>query len=571
MNRALAGVLLTVLSAAAMAQSVFPSGAVAADHLIASQAGARMLRAGGNAVDAAVAASFALSVTRPYSCGIGGGGFMVIHLTDDPRNPGAGPLRAAFNYRETAPAWVGPETFANDPDPIAPVRGGKSVCVPGTVAGLLAAHGRFGLLPREAVLAPAIDAAEAGFTTDDHYMTSVREDVLPFFERYEGARTRFAFVWSRFLREGRVEKGDHIRLPEQGEALRLIARDGAAAFYSGPIADAVLRAANADGASLTPEDLARFSAVRADPIASHYRGMTVVGMPPPSSGGVAIAQALELLERRPELLGAAHNSPAYAHMVGEALKHAFADRARWMGDPAFNDVPVAALLDERYMDELAARFDAARTLARDAYGSSPIGEDAPEDSGTAHVSAVDRWGNAVACTETINLIFGSFVAAEPFGFVLNDTMDDFTARPGAPNEFGLVQSRRNAVEPGKRALSSMSPTIVLDAEGRVRVVAGAAGGPRIISSTLQATLNVLRFDLSAESALAAPRFHHQWQPDVMWLERSIAEGALAEGLRALGHEVRPRGPIGNVQIIKRVEEGWDAAADPRKGGLPDGH
>jgi gamma-glutamyltranspeptidase/glutathione hydrolase len=563
-------VLAIVLTGAASGQSVYPSGAVSADHAVASRAGARMLREGGNAVDAAVAAAFTLSVVRPYSCGIGGGGFMIVHMTDDPRQAGSGPIRVAFNYRESAPAWVGPDTFADDPDPLAPTRGGRSVCVPGTVAGLLAAHERFGLLPRERVLAPAIEAAQAGFAVDEHYLTSVREDVLPIFERHADARLRFAFVWERFLLEGRVRQGDTIRLPEQAEALRLIARDGAPAFYAGAIADAIIRSANADGARLTMQDLAGFTVLQTAPVESHYRRWTMLGMPPPSSGGVAMAQALEFLERRPELARAEHNSPAYAHLVIEALKHAFADRARWMGDPAFVDVPVSRLLDELYMDELAERFDPARTLPGASYGSSPPGEDAPDDAGTSHLCAVDRWGNAVACTETINLIFGSLVAVEGFGFVLNDTMDDFTARPGRPNEFGLVQSRRNAIAPGKRALSSMSPTIVLE-DGRVAVVAGAAGGPRIISSTLQATLNVLRFDMPASAALAAPRFHHQWRPDVLWIERALADGPLPDALRALGHDVRPRGPIGNVQIIRRATGGWDAAADPRKGGVPDGH
>jgi gamma-glutamyltranspeptidase/glutathione hydrolase len=570
MRLGLAGVLAIVLSGATAAQNVYPSGAVSADHVLASRAGALMLREGGNAVDAAVAASFTLSVVRPYSCGIGGGGFMVVHMTDDPRRPGTGPVRVAFNYRETAPAWAGPETFVSDADPLAPARGGRSVCVPGTVAGLLAAHERFGRLSRARVLAPAIEAAEAGFDADEHYVTSVHEDVLPIFERHAEARRRFAFVWERYLLQGRVRAGDRIHVPEQAEALRLIARDGASAFYDGPIGEAIVRAANADGARLTRDDLRRYGVVEFPPIESHYRGLTVLGMPPPSSGGVAVAQALEILERRPELPSADHNSPAYVHLVVEALKHAFADRARWMGDPAFVDVPIDRLLDPGYLDDLAARFDPAGTLANDRYGSVPEGEDAPEDSGTSHLCAVDRWGNAVACTETINLIFGSLVAVDGFGFVLNDTMDDFTTRPGLPNEFGLVQSRRNAIAPGKRALSSMSPTIVLEGD-RVLLVAGAAGGPRIISSTLQATLNVLRFDMSAPAALSAGRFHHQWQPDVLWLERSLADGPLAEGLRARGHDVRPRGPIGNVQIIRRSAGGWDAAADPRKGGQPDGH
>jgi gamma-glutamyltranspeptidase/glutathione hydrolase len=569
-------------------------GAVAADHESASRAGVEVLRLGGNAVDAAVATSFALSVVRPYSCGIGGGGFMVIALREDPRRPGSGPVRVAINYRDMAPAWATPDAFANEQDADAPARGGKSVLIPGTVAGLLHALERYGTLDRAAVLAPAIRLAEEGFVVDAHYVQSVREDVLPFFQRRPDSRERFPFLWSRFLREGKVDVGDRVVLPEQARALRLIAPHGVDGFYRGPVAEAIVRAANRDGGPLTMADMASFKVVEQAPLVTTFEGRTVLGMPPPSSGGLAIAQALGVFERvraarGAELSGWSATDPRYVHLLTEAMTHAFADRARWLGDPAFVDVPVERLLSRQYLDDLASRVDMRHDTPLSKYGSTPAdwpGDPVPEDGGTSHLSVVDTWGNAVACTETINLIFGSFVGVDEFGFILGDLMDDFLTRPGVPNEFGLVQSPRNLPAPGKRPLSSMSPMIVLEGsesgggnEQRVALVAGGSGGPRIISGTLLSALNCLLFDMSAAEALASPRFHHQWLPDVLQMEKALLESPAAAELRTRGHDVKLRALIGTVQLIRGVPAGadpkaggshawaWQAASDPRKGGV----
>ncbi len=551
----------------------FPNGAVAADHEIASRAGVEILRAGGNAVDAAVAASFTLSVVRPQSCGIGGGGFMVIHLRDHPRH---GTLTTTVNYRETCPRAYGPDFYENDPDPDASSRGGKSIAVPGTVAGLLYTLEKYGTRPRAEVLAPAIRAAEQGFAADKHYVDSVKE-VMEWFEKSPERPARSRFFYERYLNRGAVKVGDLIRVPEQAAALRLIVEHGADGFYKGPVAEAVLRAAAGDGGLLSQHDLDSFTVAEAPPLVSNFMGRNLSMMPPPSSGGIVVAQVTEMLELRRDELGAAgHNSVAYAHLVVESLKHAFADRAAWLGDPAFVEVPIGTLLDPAYIRARADLFNPAHTLGSDQYGTRPSRPSEvpqlPDDHGTSHLSAVDRWGNAVACTETVNLIFGSLIAVPEYGFVLNDEMDDFSTRPGKPNAFGLIQSERNAPAPGKRPLSSMTPMIATDERG-VLLVAGGSGGPRIITGTLEAALNVLVFDMPAMEAVSRPRFHHQWKPDRVGLEDPLRGTPLESGLKALGHSTERRDMVGTVQLVRRAASGrgWDAASDPRKGGVAAGY
>lgn len=549
---------------------MYPTAAVAADHALASQAGLEILRAGGNAVDAAVATSFALSVVRPYSCGVGGGGFMIIRLAD---HRGHGPLTVAINFRETAPASVGPQSYETLGE-FAATHGGMAVGVPGQVEGMLHALDRYGTLSRERVLAPAIRLAREGFAADAHYIKSTQHDdlVIPWLRAEPQRRERFAWLWERCLKHGEVSLGDRISLPEQARVLERIAAEGRAGFYEGPVARAIVNAVNADGGHFTPEDLRGYRCEETPVLTSTFRGCTVIGMPPPSSGGIVVEQVLRMFEVRPDLLAdavkAGHNSPPYVHLVTEAGKHAFADRARWLGDSNFVKVPLGALRSKDYIAARAALLDPHRTLPHEAYGSStPL----PEDGGTSHHCVIDAQGNAVACTETVNLIFGSLLAVPEYGFVLNNTMDDFLTRGGHANAFGLSHADRNRPEPGKRPLSSMTPTIVLDETGRPSIIVGGSGGPRIISGTLQTALNVLLFDMSADAALAAPRFHHQWEPDVLQLEDAMDTPSLRGSLRALGHTVGHREAVGNVQLIRRVPAGWQAASDPRKGGAPAGY
>jgi gamma-glutamyltranspeptidase/glutathione hydrolase len=553
-------------------QSFFAHAAVAADHPLASRAGLEMLNKGGNAVDAAVATSFCLAVVRPHSCGIGGGGFMVVYIPASDEKP---EQTIALNYRETAPATVGPDYYVNLKSDTASRFGGAAVGVPGTVAGLLHALEHFGTLDRAAVLAPAIRAAEEGFAADANHVEAC-DDLRKTFQKNPQLRETADEIWNNLCLGGEVKVGDVIRQPELARALKLIAQQGADAFYRGEIAHAIVKTVQNRGGSLALDDLGHYQIRTTTPLRGHFRNVEILSMPPPSSGGIAMQQIFGILERRMTDLGdpsALHRtSPLYVHLLTEAMKHAFADRSRWLADPAFVDVPIANLLAPEYLDSLASKISFARTIDSSQYGSippQPPAQTVPHDHGTSHLSVIDDRGMAVACTETINLIYGSLVTVQDFGFILNDQMDDFTTIPGKPNEFGLQQSERNLPQSGKRPLSSMSPTIVLR-NGQAVLVVGASGGPRIISATTQCILNCLLFDMDADDAVRAPRFHHQWMPNMLEFEPSWNDAPSMATLRALGHETGQHKVIGEVQLIHRRADGLHAASDPRKGGEPAG-
>ena len=548
----------------------FKEFAVAADQAIASQAGAEILAIGGNAVDAAVATSFTLSVVRPYSCGIGGGGFMLVYFPDHPK---LGHIARALDYREVAPSFVQKDYYekldaAGEPSDSS-LHGAHAVGVPGTVVGLLFALDHYGTLTREQVLGPAIRAAEEGFTVDAHYVESV-QDLLKYFANTPAAKQRFSFVWKRFLKEGAVKVGDTITLPEQARAFRLIAQQGADAFTKGEIAQAIAATLAADGARWAPTELATNIPIESPPIQARFRGRTLLTMPPPSCG-VTVLETLGILDRLPTdlaLLG--HNTPAYVHIVAEASKVAFSDRSHLLADPAFVPVPIATLLSDGYLIRNGRGLDPAHTHPPEWYG---LPMDPPKDHGTSHFSVIDKDGNAVSCTETINEVFGSLLAVPEFGFVLNNEMDDFTTRSGKANGFGLKQSDLNLPAPGKRPLSSMTPVIALagdDTQSKVELVVGGSGGPRIISGTLQAILSSTVFGLSAGEAVERPRFHHQWLPDVLYLEPALRGTSLEASMKEHGHQVDTKPAVANVQLIRRTAEGWSAASDPRKGGVPAG-
>ena len=575
------GLVLAQFASAQDYAATYQHGAVAADHPVASEAGARMLRLGGNAVDAAVAASFTLSVVRPQSCGIGGGGFMVVYLPDDPT---LGRVLTAINYRETAPAASTPDMFETTGLPEASTRSGLAVGVPGTVAGLLHALERYGTLDRATVLQPAIDAAVGGFKADTAYVDAVRSTAAML---SEAERAAHPALWRTLLHEGEVAEGDRVRNLQHAGVLAAIAEHGRDGFYAGRVANQIVETAREAGGILTRDDLRDYRPVEVAPLSFSFGGRTILAMPPPSSGGVTMCEALGILEHlgftRPD---AEQLSPVLGtHLLIESWKHAFADRAEWLADPAFCDVPTDTLLNPAYLGTRAAIIDPDRAQPPGAYGTrnGDAGTRAlPDDSGTSHISVVDQWGGAVACTETINLEFGSMLGVEGGGFCLNNEMDDFTTVRGQANAFGLVQSDRNLPEPGKRPLSSMSPTIVLDAEGGVVAVAGASGGPRIITGTMQVLLNVLVHGMDAADAVAAPRLHHQWMPDAVRLEPGLQDleedwgdittnAILDTSLRTMGHTLGKIDSVGVVQLIVRDSEGLHAACDPRKGGRPAGH
>lgn len=552
------------LPATLEAGTVWDGGVVAADHPLASEAGRAALDAGGNAVDAAVAASFYLSVVRPYSCGIGGGGFMVLYL---PGESGTPSRAVAIDYRERAPRAVGPDYFEKiDADSQITRYSGRAVGVPGTVAGLLYALEKYGTLDRATVMAPAIRAAREGFAADAHY-AQVAAEVTAWYDADSLRRERYPFVWQSLLLEGKVREGSLIRLPEQAEALRMIAEEGSAAFYDGPIGAEIIKAIRGRRGEMALGDLRSYEVTETNPLTGQALGRQFLTMPPPSSGGIALQQILGMLEyHRESLVESGWNSAGYIHLVTEAMKHAFADRAEWLGDAEFVDVPIAHLTDPDYIRARAGQIDPRRTKKPESYGTRAPG---PDDHGTSHISVIDGDGNGVACTETINLWFGSRIAVAPYGFVLNDEMDDFLTRRGTRNAYDLEQSDRNLPAPGKHPLSSMSPTIVLK-DGAVEVIAGASGGPRIISSTAQTILDVVLFDLGAEEAVAAPRFHHQWMPDELYLEPGLRGREIQASLWGKGHNLKAIDAVGAVQLIRTRQGGYEAACDPRKGGRPAG-
>jgi gamma-glutamyltranspeptidase/glutathione hydrolase len=538
-------------------------GIVVADHPLAAEAGAEMLRKGGNAVDAAVATSFALSVVRPESCGIGGGGFMLIRLHNDPRH---GSAMLALDYRERAPGSAAHDMFESLPED-ASRESGHAVAVPGTVAGLLHALDRYGSLDRAAVLAPAIRIAETGFWSDD-----TLEDALPVLRstldtNRRGAQASDTTLRRLYLQPALTQGRRFIRNPEQAAALRLIAADGAEAFYSGPIAGAIIKTVNENGGAITARDLESYRITESRPLKGEFRGRTILTMPLPSSGGVTLLQILRLVELRPDMLERlSPTSGRYLQLIVEAFKFAFADRAEYFGDPEFGPDPTRAVLADSRLKNRAKAIDPTETFP-------------PEHHGTSHLCVVDRWGSAVACTETINLSFGARLIVPEYGFCLNNQMDDFLTRRGKPNAFGLTQSDRNLPAPGKRPLSSMTPTIVLTRAGDVEMVVGASGGPRIITATLQVMLNVMLLGMNASNAVDAPRVHHQWQPNKAEIEDRMDfevpgsardytrwRGEVSRALVARGHVVINSDDGAAVQIIWRGGSGWQGAADPRKGG-----
>ncbi len=553
-------------SVSCQAQSeAFSRAVVAADHPAASEAGALMLRQGGNAVDAAVATSFALSVVRPASCGIGGGGFMVIW--DAKRGQSV-----ALDYRERAPELATADRFANAESDAADepfsVRGGLAVGVPGTVCGLCYAAEEYGTLPLSTLLQPAIELCRKGVETDEHDL-DVQSSTLAKFRQRKDYVTRFELLYNQYLNAGqRWKKGDRFFSP-QLKTLETIAAHGASGFYEGPVADAIASTVSQHGGVMTTKDLHSYRLRVREVLTSVFHGKAVLTMPPPSSGGVALLQTLQCLEAWEQrsdstLKKLGHNSADYVHVTTEALKHAFADRAEFLGDDDFVKVPITQLLDAKYSKQIAEQIDLSKTLPPEKYGRFF----AANDAGTSHFSVIDAEGNAVACTETINLTFGSFVVVPEYGILLNNEMDDFTANPGKPNAFGLIQSKANAIEPGKRPLSSMTPTIVVK-DGKATYACGASGGPRIITATLQNLLNHVVFDMSPEQAVSAPRFHHQWAPNELLLEPSLEKTLRAE-LEKRGHVVKGSSSLAATQAASASDGQVSGGSDPRKHGRPSG-
>lgn len=525
------------------------SAMVASNSDLASQAGLEILRAGGNAMDAAVAVGFALAVTYPFAGNIGGGGFMTIRMADG--------RTAALDYREVAPLAATRDMFVDSTGKLTDrsVVGHLASGVPGAVAGMDAALQRFGTMSLAQVMAPAIRLAFEGFAVDSALFRSL-----------DGARTRicrFAGCATFYPGGETVRPGATLRQPELARSLQLIAERGPAAFYEGPIADALVAEMRRGGGIITHEDLARYEPKWRDPVVSTYRGHTLITMPPASSGGITMTQSLNILEQFAPL--PAFGSTQYVHLLAETFRRSFQDRNAKLGDADFVPVPRDELTSKAYARTLARQVDRARA------SRTPAFEPGHEPEHTTHYSVVDAQGNAVATTTTINGGYGSAVWIPGGGFFMNNEMDDFAAQPGTPNMFGLVQGEVNAVQPGKRMLSAMSPTIVLDAEGRVLLVVGAAGGPTIITAVTQVILNVIEHGMTLADAMRAPRIHHQALPDAIRHERVGFGAAVLDSLKAMGHALEAQSGIANVNAVMRVPGGWHGVKEPRGSGLAIGY
>lgn len=517
-----------------------------ADSELASQAGMEILKRGGNAVDAAIATALALSVVDQASSGLGGGGFMVIYRAKDKKS-------FALDFRETAPAASRRELYLKDgkPVPAASLTGPLAVAVPGEAAGLIEVRKKFGTLPLAVLAAPAVKLAAEGFPLDATLRVAI--------ERGVNNLKRFADLGRVYMPNGEMPKeGELIRQPQLAATIKAIAQEGAEVFYRGWIAEAIVDMVKKEGGVMTLDDLKNYKAVWREPLVGSYRGRTVITMPPPSSGGVALLQMLNVVEGY-KFDEFKHNSAPYLHLLAEAMKHAFADRAEHLGDPDFVHVPVRKLTDKNYAAWVRGRISPDKTYAPTYYGYYNYNG---EKGSTTHFSVIDRDGNAVACTQTVNTRFGSKLLVPKVGIVLNNEIDDFAIHGDIGNVYGLIGNQANSLQPNKRPLSSMSPTIVLN-NGRPEIVVGASGGPRIINATFQTILNLIEFKMPVTAAVESARIHHQWMPDRMGVEAGIAAEPRKD-LEKRGHALRTQSALGVVQAITWDGVTMKGAADSRK-------
>jgi gamma-glutamyltranspeptidase/glutathione hydrolase len=520
---------------------------VVSANRIASEVGRAVLDAGGNAVDAAVATGFALAVVHPTAGNIGGGGFMVIRFSDG--------RATAFDFREKAPLAAHPEMFLDESGEYSEElhhRSHLAVGVPGTVAGFALAHGRYGVVPWDDLVEPAVRIAGDGFAVTPGLASSLN-GALPRLSRYPASRAKFS-------KDGvPYREGELWRQPNLAQTLGRIRDQGRDGFYKGETARLVAEEMRQNGGMITEEDLARYEAVEREPVRGMFRGYEVISMPPPSSGGVALVQMLNIL-RGFDLEAMGHNSPGYVHHLTEAMRLTYRDRARHLADPDFADVPVKQLTSMEYADQLRLLISSGAAGVSSAADVAPV----PAGEETTHYSVVDAQGMAVSVTYTLEQGYGSKITVPGAGFLLNNEMGDFNAGPGITDETGLIGTDPNLARPEQRMLSSMTPTI-LAREGRLVAVLGTPGGRTIINSVLQVTLNLTELGMGVGEAVSVPRFHHQWLPDEIRMEERAADPGLVAALEAMGHRVVTRSSQGSVHAIL-IDSGTGervGAADPR--------
>ena len=527
------------------------SGMVASQEAVATAVGLDVLKNGGNAVDAAVSVAFALAVTLPRAGNLGGGGFMMVHDAESGET-------VAIDYRERSGEAAFRDMYLDEQGEADPQKSrfsGLAVGVPGTVAGMALALERYGSISLADALAPAIALAEEGI--------EVTPDLADSLKGLSERLQKWPSSAAIFYKDGGVpyEPGETLVQNDLAASLKLIAENGPAAFYEGQIAEDIVAAVDAAGGHLTADDLRTYEVKLREPVTGSYRGHDIVSMPPPSSGGVHIVQILNTLEAVPmAFLG--HNSADGIHMMAEAMKFAYADRSEYLGDPDFVDVPIDELTSKAYAADILSRISKGRAASAAEIGPGDLG--AYESEETTHFSVVDAEGNAVANTYTLNFSYGTGMVADGTGILLNNELDDFSAKPGVPNAYGLIGGDANAVEPGKRPLSSMSPTLVLK-DGKPFLVTGSPGGSRIITTTLQVIMNVIDHGMNVAEATHAPRIHHQWLPD----ELRVEEGLSPDTVRLLeqrGQKVVVKNAMGSTQSIMMTGDGLYGASDPRRAG-----
>ncbi len=535
-------------------QPIFATGGmVSSQEALATRIGVEVLDQGGNAIDAAVAVGFALAVTLPRAGNIGGGGFMIVHRAD--RNE-----TKAIDFRETAPASMKKDVYLNDKGEADLKRSqdsGLGVGIPGTVAGMALALERFGSgrFTLAKLISPAIQMAIDGISVGDDLAFSLKQA--------EARLKRFDATAKIFMTVDGISlpRGAELFQYDLARSLQAIAAGGPRAFYEGPLADKLVAAVNAAGGNWTAADLKNYRAVERDVVKGSYRGHEIVSMPPPSSGGVHLVQILNMLEGF-DLKAAGHNSADALHLFAEASKLAYADRSEYLGDPDFVKVPVKGLTSKKYAETLRAQIDPAKARA----GSTiKPGKPQPfESDQTTHYSVVDKDGNAASCTYTLNFSYGVGMVAEGTGILMNNELDDFAAKPGVPNAYGLVGGDANAPGAGKRPLSSMSPTIVFK-DGKPFLVTGSPGGSRIITTVLQVVSNVIDHGMNVAEATEAARVHHQWLPDELRVERGLSIDTIRL-LQARGHKVEVRQAMGSTHSIMMTKQGFEGASDQRQAG-----
>ncbi|MBL0174077.1 MAG: gamma-glutamyltransferase [Ignavibacteria bacterium] len=553
-------VLLFLAASAASAQK--PGALVSARRGMAvsaceraSAVGARIMREGGNAVDAAVAMGFALAVTYPSAGNLGGGAYIIIRMADG--------REAAIDARETAPAAATATMYLDATGAVlrnASLRGPRAAGVPGSVDGLLTALARFGSLDRARVLAPALELADAGYRLKKHEAMFL-ESQRPAFAEFPSTLRVYGASPHR--------EGSRFRQPDLAAALRRIAREGRDGFYLGETAEYIVRQMREGGGLITHADLAGYSCIVRKPLHGSYRDRELLTMPPSSAGGIGLVQMLNILERH-DIAGMGAGTPATLHLLAEAMRRAYADRWKYLGDPAYVDIPQERLVSKDYAGNLDTSIDAARATPSAAVRP---GGPAREGGGqTTHYSVADRWGNAVSVTTTLNSICGGKCVVDGAGFLLNNEMDDFTIKPGEANQFGLVGSDANRIEAGKRMLSSMTPTIVLRG-GAVELILGSPGGSTITTTVLQVLLNILEFAMPLDRAVSAPRMHHQWMPDSLYHEPRAMDRAAAATLAAMGHVLKERPAIGRVDAVyyHAASATWFGCSDRRGHGAAIGY